>query len=63
MNKFKKLILEKDMHYSDISKLTGISERSIIRYANGHALPKYENAIKIWKIFSNENVNFLDFFG
>ena len=63
MNQFKQLLIEKHLSYNDISKLTGISERALIRYANGQSVPNFENAIKILKVFQNEKVDIFRFFG
>lgn len=63
MNGFKKIIENKNLSYASISKLTGISERSIERYANGDVKPTWENALKIIKIFHHDNIDFYKFFG
>lgn len=63
MNDFKKLLEKKNLSYSAVANLTGISERTIERYANGDVKPTWNNALKIIKIFCHENIDFYKFFG
>ena len=63
MNDFKKLLEKKNLSYSAVANLTGISERTIERYANGISMPTWENAKKIFSLFRNEKIDFLTFFG
>lgn len=63
MNDFKKLLNKKNLSYYTVASITGISERTIERYANGKTVPNWENARKILKLFADEKIDISTFFG
>lgn len=44
---FKKIIVEKELSYRIISRITGISRTSLCNYANGYRKPDLETACQI----------------